>query len=201
MKCCHILPDDYEKIKCFSFSENKKLSYAVNAIALAVAALLVVPMLFVVPFDLLTVSSKSEAMEKFISGGVLLLLLISYIFLHEGVHGIFIRYISGKWGKFGFRSGFAYASSEAFFGKREYVIIAAAPIVILGIVVGIANMLVPSGWFWIVYMIQVVNISGAVGDAYVIYTALKLPDDCLIKDDGLEVSVFAKTSAENINKE
>ena len=200
MRCCHILPDDYEKIKSFSFTENKKLSYAVNGIALIVAALLVVPMLFAVPFDLLSASNEGEAVGMFIKSGVLFLLLISYILLHEGIHGIFIRYISGKWGKFGYRSGFAYASSEAFFGKRKYVIIAAAPIVILGIVIGIANILVPSGWFWIVYIIQVVNISGAVGDAYVIYTALKLPEDCLIKDDGLEVAVFSKTSAEN-NKE
>lgn len=200
MRCVHILPEEYEQIKNFSFLEDKKLSRAVNVVAFIIAVLLVVPMIFIVPFDLMEVSSDSEAVGIFIKSGVLCLLLVSYILLHEGVHGIFIRYISGKWGKFGYRSGFAYASSGAYFGKIEYIIIAAAPIVILGIIIGIANILVPSGWFWVVYIIQVVNISGAVGDVYVIYTTLKLSEDCLIKDDGLEVTVFSKTSAEN-NKE
>lgn len=193
MTCFHILPEEYEEIKKFSFNENKKFSLLVNLAALAVAAFLVIVMQFFVPFDLFTPASDGEVKLVFIKSAVLCALIIAYVFLHEAVHGVCIRIISGKWGGFGFKSGFAYASSAAFFGKYEYIIIALAPVVFWGVVLGIVNVLVPAGWFWVVYAVQVFNLSGAVGDIYMVYSIKDLPKESIFRDDGLNTTVFAKT--------
>ncbi len=193
MTCFHILPGGYSEIKRFSFTKDKKLYKYINLAATVVALFLVLIMRIFVPFDFITPSSADEVGTIFIKCGVLGVSSLVYIMLHEAVHGIFIRAISGKWGKFGFRSGFAYASSEALFGRFEYITVALAPIVVWGIVIGIVNMIVPAGWFWTVYVLQIINLSGAVGDIYITYAVLKLPKESLFKDDGLDITVFAKT--------
>lgn len=200
MNCLHILPEEYERIKKISFTEDKKFSAYVNLAAVAVAAFLVVIMRIFVPFDIFAPSSSKDVTGLFIKGAVLCVMIFAYIILHEAVHGVFIRIISGKWGKFGFRSGFAYASSEAFFGRFEYITVALAPIVIWGIVLGIVNVLVPTGWFWVIYVVQIINLSGAVGDVYMTYAVMKLPKESLFKDDGLDITVYAKTN-ESVGEE
>ena len=199
MICLHILPEEYEQIKKISFTEDKKFSTYINLAAVAFAAFLVIIMRIFVPFDF-SLNSYDEVAGVFIKSASLCVMIFAYVILHEAVHGVFIRIISGKWGKFGFRSGFAYASSEALFGRFEYITVALAPIVIWGVVIGIVNMLVPTGWFWVIYVIQIINLSGAVGDIYVTYTALKLPKESLFKDDGLDITVYAKTN-ESVGKE
>ncbi len=193
MICYHILPDGYGEIKSISFTKDKKLYKRINAAAIAAAVFLVMIMRIFVPFDVFTPSSYGEVKEIFIKCGVLFVSALAYVILHEAVHGVFIRIISGKWGKFGFNSSFAYASSEALFGRYEYITIALAPIVIWGIVLGVVNMIVPMGWFWVIYVVQIINLSGAVGDIYVTYTVMKLPKESLFKDDGLDITVYAKT--------
>ena len=199
MICLHILPEEYEQIKKISFTEDKKFSTYINLAAVAFAAFLVIIMRIFVPFDF-SLNSSDEVAGVFIKSASLCVMIFAYVILHEAVHGVFIRIISGKWGKFGFCSGFAYASSEALFGRFEYITVALAPIVIWGVVIGIVNMLVPTGWFWVIYVIQIINLSGAVGDIYVTYMVLKLPKESLFKDDGLDITVYAKTN-ESVGKE
>lgn len=188
-----ILPDGYNEIKKISLSDDKKLFTAINVCALIVAAVMVVPMCFIVPFDsLFKVESDSDLISVIIRMATLAVSEYLYIILHEAVHGVFIRLISGKWGKFGFRSTFAYASCDTYLGKKEYVIIALAPIVIFGILLGVLSLFVSAEWFWVVYIIQVTNISGGVGDVYVTYTMARLPSDLLVFDTGVEMTVFSK---------
>ena len=94
--------------------------------------------------------------------------------------------------KYGFTGFYAYAASDGFFHKKHYVIIALSPIVILGCVLLILNFLVPVSWFWIVYIIQVLNISGAAGDLYVTLKMNKMPSDILVQDAGVSMTVYAK---------
>ena len=55
----------------------------------------------------------------------------------------------------------------------------------------IINLLVPDEWIWIVYLIQITNISGATGDFYVTVKFLKMPEDILVKDKGVSMTVYA----------
>ena len=65
--------------------------------------------------------------------------------------------------KYGFHGLYATAGSNDYYDKSSYILIALAPIVIWGIVLAIANLIVPIEWFWIVYTVQVMNIGGCGG--------------------------------------
>lgn len=69
--------------------------------------------------------------------------------------------------------------------------VALAPVVLWGIVLLIINLLVSDEWIWIVYLIQITNISGAAGDFYVTAKFLKMPEDILVKDRGVSMTVYA----------
>jgi hypothetical protein len=87
---------------------------------------------------------------------------------------------------------YAYAGSEAYFNKKSYIIIALAPVVIWGAVLGVLCAVLPQSWFWVVYLIQIGNISGAAGDFYVTFKFLKLPKDILVNDTGVAMTVYTK---------
>jgi hypothetical protein len=56
----------------------------------------------------------------------------------------------------------------------------------------IINLFVPLGWFWVVYLIQIANISGAAGDFFVTVKFLKMPRDILVQDYGVGMTVYSK---------
>ena len=75
--------------------------------------------------------------------------------------------------RYGFTVMYAYAASDACFCRRDYILIALAPVVVWGLVLGVLAALADGGWFWVVWMIQAINLSGAAGDLYVclLYTS------------------------------
>lgn len=119
--------------------------------------------------------------------------MVLYIVLHELVHGIFMKRFSGIKPNYGFTLMYAYAGSTAYFNKKHYIIIALAPIVVWGIVLTIINCFVPASWFWVVYFIQIMNISGAAGDLYVTYKFSKMPKNILVHDSGVAMTVYSAT--------
>ena len=119
---------------------------------------------------------------------------IAYIVLHELVHGVFMKCFSGIKPKYGFTLMYAYAGSSAYFNKKSYIIIALAPVVIWGAVLGVLCAVLPQSWFWVVYLIQIGNISGAAGDFYVTFKFLKLPKDILVNDTGVAMTVYTKNN-------
>ena len=86
---------------------------------------------------------------------------------------------------------YAFAGSNDYYDKRSYIVIALAPIVVWGVVLLVLNLLVPVQWFWIVYWVQVSNISGAAGDLYVTYRFSRLPQDILVQDYGVGMTVYS----------
>ncbi|MCI2113311.1 MAG: DUF3267 domain-containing protein [Ruminococcus sp.] len=95
--------------------------------------------------------------------------------------------------KYGFTGLYAFAGCEEYFSKKPYIVIALAPIVVWGVVLAAVCCFVPESWFWVVYFIQIMNLSGAAGDLYVTCKFSKFPKDILIKDTGLEMKVYSET--------
>lgn len=140
-----------------------------------------------------TLYDMSQGFKAYIIRWVILLVgLIGYIVLHELVHGITMKYFGCKKVKYGFTGLYAYAGSDEYFYKKSYITIALAPIVVWGIVLAILNALVPIDYFWVVYFIQMCNISGAAGDIYVTAKFSKLPSDILVQDYGVGMTVYSK---------
>lgn len=187
------MPDGYCELLAVDLQKNKKLAVLINVLCLLVAALLVIPALFIVSIrTLFDLSDFGLYVSKFV---VLIVGLVVYIILHELVHGIFMRVLSGIRPNYGFNGLYAYAGSRAYFNKISYIVIALAPVVIWGIVLAIVLVFIPESWFWVVYLIQVANISGAVGDLYVTVRFLFLPKDILVQDSGVSMTVFSHSDS------
>ena len=116
-----------------------------------------------------------------------------YVLAHEWVHGVLIRIFTGEPAQFGFNlgSGMAYAKSSWFFSRPAYIAVALAPVLVWGAVLGVLMGDVPGEYFWCLYVIQIFNISGAVGDLYVTWLVLRMPKGVLVYDEGTSMKFFA----------
>ena len=123
---------------------------------------------------------------------LLFVLTILYLVLHEFVHGIAMKMCGTKKIKYGFTGLYAFAGSDDYYDKRSYIFIALAPVVLWGFLLALINFFVSPEWFWVVYIIQIVNLSGAAGDIFVTVKFSCLPKDILIKDYGVGMTVYSK---------
>ena len=191
MKAVKNLPEGYREICTIDLQKNKKMALVVNLLAIVIAALLAIPMHYVVPIS--SLFSMENGMQSYMFRFVgMFVLLILYMVLHELVHGIAMKMCGTKKVKYGFTGIYAYATSNEFYDKKTYIFIALAPVVLWGIVLAVVNMFVSLEWFWVVYLIQISNLSGAAGDLYVTVKFLRLPSDILIQDYGVGMTVFSK---------
>lgn len=191
MKAVESLPEGYGEFYSIDLQKNKKMSLLVNLSAVIIAVLLVVPMLFLVPISSLFVMDNGlgSYLTRFIA---LIVLMIAYMVLHELTHGIAMKICGTKKVKYGFTGLYAFAGSDDYYNKRSYIFIALAPIVLWGVVIAIINPFVPIEWFWVVYFLQVINLSGAAGDLIVTIKFSGFPKDILIRDYGVGMTVFSK---------
>ena len=192
MKTVETLPDGYSEIYSINLQKDKKLSLLVNLFAILISIVMILPMHYIIPIYSLY-NMESESQNTTLRLVILLILMIAYIILHELVHGIAMKICGTKKVKYGFTGMYAFAGSDDYYDKKSYIFIALAPIVFWGIVIAIINLFVPVEWFWIIYFIQIFNISGATGDLFVTIKFSRLPNDILIKDYGVGMTVYSKT--------
>ncbi len=187
------LTENYTEIYSVDLQNNKKQAILVNLLATVIAAVMAAVMVFFHPFDLNF--TRENAYPKLLDLCVKMLIalvgMIVYMILHELVHGITMKFFGTKKVKYGFTGLYAFAGSDDYYRKTPYLIIALAPIVVWGIVLAVINLLVPEEWFWVVWFIQIMNISGAAGDLYVTCKFIGLPSDILVKDYGVSMKVYS----------
>ena len=191
MRAVKNLPEGYREICAIDLQKNKKMALFVNLLAIVIAALLAIPMHYVVPISSLFSMENGMQSYMFRFAGMFVLLIL-YMVLHELVHGIAMKMCGTKKVKYGFTGIYAYATSNDFYDKKTYIFIALAPVVLWGIILAVVNMFVSLEWFWVVYLIQISNLSGAAGDLYVTVKFSRLPSDILIQDYGVGMTVFSK---------
>ena len=189
MKAIGVLPEDYGEIYSLNLQKDKRTAIIVNLLALAIAAVMAVSMNFFVPvtsvFDM-----SGGIVRYFLRLAALIVLMVLYMVLHELVHGIAMKLCGTKRVKYGFTGLYAFAGSEDYYDKKSYIFIALAPSVLWGTVLAAVNFFVPTEWFWIVYMIQLINISGAAGDLFAAVKFSRMPKGILIQDSGVSMRVF-----------
>lgn len=191
MKSFNTLPEGYKEIYSIDLQKDKKMAIIVNLIAIVIALLLIVPMVFVVPISHLF-DMESGLGNYFARFAAIIVLMVLYTVLHELVHGVAMKMCGTKKVKYGFTGMYAFAGSDDYYAKTPYIFIALAPVVLWGIVIAVINPFVPVEWFWVVYFLQIVNLSGAAGDLFVTVRFMRLPKDILVKDHGVGMTVFSK---------
>ncbi len=190
------LPVGYSEIYKVDLQKDKKTALFVNALALVIAAVFAVPVLFYVPITSLFDMSHGLGIYA-LRFAVLLLGETLYMILHELVHGITMKMFGTKKVKYGFTGIYAFAGSEDYYDKKSYLTIALAPVVVWGIVLAVICLFVSQEWFWVVYFIQLTNLSGAAGDLFVTVKFSKLPKDILVSDRGVGMTVYSNIKEKN----
>ncbi len=191
MKSFENLPEGYREICAIDLQKDKKTALLVNALALVIAAIMIVPASFIVPISALF--SMEQGMGAYLLRfGAILVLMVVYVVLHELVHGVAMKMCGTKKVKYGFTGMYAFAGSDDYYAKKPYIFIALAPVVLWGVVIALINPFVSAEWFWVVYFIQIMNVSGAAGDMYVTAKFSRLPKDILVKDYGVGMTVYSQ---------
>ena len=194
--CYENLPRGYDLYEVIDFAKNPGNATKIAWSGLAVTAAMIAMAL---PDHSLKTAVSMHPFRIGVAVCFMLIGFLVYILLHEGVHGFFIKMFTGENAEFGLqmKAGMAYASSRYFFGKAAYIIIALAPVIVWGIVLTLLLKDVPECYWWYLYAVQILNISGCVGDLFVTYRILKAPKGTLVLDSGMSMKFFAKTSYES----
>jgi hypothetical protein len=181
------LPAGYREVRKIDLMRNKREALIVNVLALGISAAMIV-LGFVVGPSFMEFTFSLTSVLLF---GVLIVGIVFYMILHELVHGAFMQAFSGERAKYGFTGLYAYAGSTALFGRRQYLVIAFAPVVLLGFALAVLNVAFYETAFWVVYLVQVINISGAAGDIYVGFVISRANNSVLIRDTGTDMTLFS----------
>ncbi len=189
---CHkTLPQGYSFFDKIDLKNNKKQFWTVQGICLAtIAVMLGIGWLIESP---LKIENNTESIIGLV---VLIVGFVLYIFAHEAVHGLFMYAFCKTKIKYGFVGWAAYAGSSAYYDKKHYIIIALAPVVVWGVTFAVLNIFFHSGiWFWVIWFLQIDNVSGACGDFFCVYKTARYPKDILVNDTGLEMQIFCRNAA------
>lgn len=177
------LPDGYSEIKKVNLQKDKRVAIIINMGAIGIMAALFILGIVVTP---LYFGNK-------LSFFVVLLGAAVYMVAHELIHGILIKKYSGKKAKYKFTGLYILTGSKAYFNKREYRVIAVAPVILFGIVLLLFNIILPKEWFWRVYFIQIANLSVSFGDIYISSLISRFHSNVLIKGEGVTVTIYSQT--------
>ena len=183
MRAHESLPEGYQEIYKCDMQKDKKLSFWLNFFAALVGVAM-----FAIPWVLVGSPLELPTWMWFVMFGA----DVAYIVLHELVHGITMKLVGTKKVKYGFTGLYAFAGSKDYYDKSAYITIALAPVVVWGIVLAIVQCFTPASWFWVPWFVQVTNISGAAGDAFVTGKFSKMPKDILVTDYGVGMTVYSK---------
>ena len=189
------LPNGYAPVFTVDFEQDPAQVRSICIIALVMLAIFIPLGLVFVPLSTIMPGGFSLAalgwlLVKIMVGTASVFL---YIILHELTHGVLIRFFSGAPAKYGHNGlMYAYAYSDGYFGKASYLTIALAPVALWTVLLAWLCCVLPMHWFWVIYAVQLTNLSGAADDIYVTLRFLKLPKDILTKDDGARMVCYSR---------
>lgn len=185
------LPADYHLMEDVDLLGNAKYARTITLLALVIA---------VAGFFLGRLRTPLGGMfaGRFLGSvvriGCAVVCMFLYFLLHEWMHGVCIRILGKVKPKYGYAGIYLYTgTAEVWFDRKSYIIIALAPVVIWGLVLGFVSWVSTDEWFWVFHFIQIINLSGASGDLFITWKILRMPAGVLVQDTGVEMSFYGTT--------
>ena len=193
MRAYSALPAGYHPVRSVDLQNDKKTALTINGGASAGMVVLAAigHFLFVPLRELLPAAPTDDFSGVLLRLIVLLAGMLAYTVLHELTHAAVMKAVGGRQVRFGFTGLYAYAGSELdWFDRSAYLCISLAPVVVWGLAFTALLCLVPRSWFWVAYLLQVMNLTGAAGDFYVACLTLRMPERVLARDTGVAMTFF-----------
>lgn len=197
MKNCYsVLPENYEKVFEID-AKNKKTAIFFNLISLLITVLVVIiAFLSKNIFDEAEIVTTKDLTVFAIKMLCFAVFLFVYIIVHELLHGVAYKVLTKAKLKFGISLSCAFCGvPEVFVNRKTALIALAAPLVVLGVILGVATAV-----FWFVdglsYILSFVllglHLGGCCGDAYILILLLfKYKDkSLLINDNGPKQTIY-----------
>ena len=191
------LPDGYNQTAEFNLKKNTRMMVILNIAGLILFLGAVAFVAFYTSLTRPNYGSGSLSFEISSLGqvGILILFLtidlVLLVILHEGVHGICFRVITGKKPKFALGPGYAYAAApDVYITKKPYLVTALSPLVVLTFIGLLLIPIIPENLLFHVTLITVMNIAGAVGDLWVAWGVIRKREPLLIQDSGDKVVIY-----------
>jgi hypothetical protein len=189
-------PPGYRQIMEFSLRKNPRAMLILNGVGFVLFLAAAFSLLFYIqlarPQESPGFSGSIGSLSEMIWIIIFLLLdVILLILLHEAVHGICFWLITGKRPIFSIGPGYAAAAApHSFISKKPYQVTALSPLVFLTLVGLLLIPFVASGILFYLGLFIVMNISGAVGDLWVVFSLLPKSEPVLVQDFGDRVIVY-----------
>lgn len=180
----------YKECTKIDLVKNKKEALLVNIYGIIIMVVMAVFIPLLIMGGIIEFNLETTFPLFFI---VLLISLILYIPLHEIVHGIVLKNYTDEKLSFGWKLVYAYCGSkEAVVDRKEYYAVALAPLFVFSVVFISLMVLNPSlSLVW--YVMEIMNVSGSVGDIYVSIKLRKEKSrDILITDSGTDMSFWSR---------
>ena len=180
----------YKECTKIDLVKNKKEALLVNIYGIIIMVVMAVFIPLLIMGGIIEFNLETTFPLFFI---VLLISLILYIPLHEIVHGIVLKKYTDEKLSFGWKLVYAYCGSkEAVVNRKEYYAVALAPLFVFSVVFISLMVLNPSlSFVW--YVMEIMNVSGSVGDIYVSIKLRKEKSrDILITDSGTDMSFWSR---------
>lgn len=180
----------YKECTKIDLVKNKKEALLVNIYGIIIMVVMAVFIPLLIMGGIIEFNLETTFPLFFI---VLLISLILYIPLHEIVHGIVLKNYTDEKLSFGWKLVYAYCGSkEAVVNRKEYYAVALAPLLVFSVVFISLMVLNPSlSLVW--YVMEIMNVSGSVGDIYVSIKLRKEKSrDILITDSGTDMSFWSR---------
>jgi len=194
---CDTLPDGFGQTAEFNLKKNTRAMVILNVagfiLFLAAAALVQAFTLWARP-DLSGVMFSFQVDNLAQVGLLILFLLLDMavlVILHEGIHGLCFRMITGKRPVFSLGPGYAAAAAPGIYIARgPYLVTALSPLVVMTAIGLLLISFVSSGVLFHVTLITVLNIAGAVGDLWVAGGVIIKQGPVLVQDFGDRVVMY-----------
>ncbi len=186
MKFENKLPSGYTT-ETIDLDGDKKLAVRLYAAAAAIAVVLTVVCCLLKDISLLFDASGAFALL----GRFILVMLITAVCLvgQEYLKCIIIGKLTVKPARVVRGRMSAYIEYKCWLDKRSYLIMSLAPAAAVCLVLLILMIILPDKLFWQCYVIFIVSLTGACGDAYVAYRLSKEKPDVRIKNEGYKISI------------
>ena len=186
------LPPGYRYAGTMDFLRNRQQMLALLKLSAALTAVPLLLGLLLYPVGPAWALMKSGVLPWLILAGMLIL----YIPLHELTHGAAMFALSGVRPTYGLRLPYAYAGSTAWFDRRSHILTALAPVVVWGVALQAAIALAPIPWRWLLWIVQISNLSGSAGDLYCAWALARMEGDLLIQDTGVRMRIMKRLTTE-----